>query len=148
MTRITVLHVEDDDGDRLLFSAAFRKIAPEILLKGAVDGVEAIAYLSGEGPHRDRHQSPVPNLVLLDLKLPKKSGLEVLEWIRSSPDLQDLRVFMLTSSNDPRDIERAKALGVQEYLIKPVDLGGIRDIARKVAECVSLRGAENSGATP
>lgn len=140
MTPVTVLHVEDDEADRHLFSAAFRKVAPEILLKWAVDGVEAIAYLAGDEPHQDRNRSPVPHLVLLDLKLPKKSGLEVLEWIRASAERRALPVFMLTSSNDPRDLERAKTLGVQAYLIKPVDLNGIRAIARRVAEFVSPSG--------
>jgi CheY-like chemotaxis protein len=78
--------------------------------------------------------------VLLDLKLPKISGLEVLDWIRNVSDRRDLPVFMLTSSNDPKDVERARSLGVHAYLTKPVGLQGIREIARNVAEFVSSPG--------
>jgi CheY-like chemotaxis protein len=144
MTPVTILHVEDDEADRTLFSAAFQKVAPEIHLMAVVDGAQAIAYLSGQGAHQDRDRSPLPQLVLLDLKLPKKSGLEVLDWIRNRSERRDLAVFMLTSSNDPKDQERAKALEVQEYLIKPVDLQGIREVARRVAGFVSQREPQGS----
>jgi CheY-like chemotaxis protein len=135
-----VLHVEDDEGDRAILAAAFRKVAPQIHLAEAADGAQAIAYLSGQGPHQDRESSPLPNLILLDLKLPKKSGLDVLEWVRSRSELRELPVFMLTSSNDPSDLDRAVALGANSYLIKTVDLYALREIVRGIAEFASLMG--------
>ncbi len=134
MNPFVVLHVEDDEGDRTIVAAAFRKVAPQLALRSVADGEEAVHYLSGQGEFRDRERFPMPQLVLLDLKLPKKSGLEVLDWIRSHAELKGLTVFMLTSSGDPADLERATALGVNSYLIKPVDLRATREIIRGVAD--------------
>lgn len=87
----------------------------------ARDGGEAVAYLEGEGAYHDRALYPLPSLMLLDLKLPKKSGLEILEWVRSDPRYKELRVIILTSSREPRDIQRAHELGVVAYHVKPAD---------------------------
>lgn len=134
MTPFVVLHVEDDEGDRTILAAAFRKVAPQLVLRSVADGEEAVHYLSGQGEFRDRERFPVPQLVLLDLKLPKKSGLEVLDWVRGHSELKGLSVFMLTSSGDPADLQRATALGANSYLIKPVDLRATREIVRGIAE--------------
>lgn len=148
MTPVFVLHVEDDEADRTLFSAAFKGAAPGIHFISVVDGAEAIDYLSGQGSYQDRARYPVPRAVLLDLKLPKISGLEVLEWIRRSSDHKDLPVFMLTSSSDPDDLKQAKALGVHQYLIKPVGLRGIREIAKHVAMLLSPPVRQVADGTP
>ena len=142
----TVLHVEDDAGDREIVAAAFRKVAPQLRIESVSDGVEAVGYLSGLGPFQDRARSPLPGLLLLDLKLPRKSGLEVLEWVRAHADLKNLPVFMLTSSGDPADLERARALGVNSYFTKPVSLAATREIVAGIAEYVSL--SELSGVRP
>lgn len=141
MKPFVVLHVEDDAGDRMVVASSFKKVAPTLVLKSVPDGAEAILYLSGQGVHQDREQSPIPNLVLLDLKLPKKSGHEVLEWIRGHADLKDLPVFMLTSSSDPADMQRATALGANSYLIKPVDLKATRDLVGGIGEYAAMTAA-------
>ena len=114
----TILHVEDEQNDVLLIARAFRKAETSAQIQVVNDGEQAVNYLSGGGPSSPR---PLPSLVLLDLKLPRKSGLEVLEWIRSQPGLKRIPVVMLTSSRQPIDINRAYDLGVNAYLVKPVN---------------------------
>jgi len=121
----TILLVEDDPNDVLLIQRAFRKsdVANPIQVVG--DGEEAIAYLSGRGPYADRERYPLPVLLLLDLKLPRKSGFEVLEWLRQQPGLKRLPVAVLTSSAETPDINRAYDLGANSYLVKPVRFEGL-----------------------
>ena len=138
MGSIAVLHVEDEPSDRLIVSLAFQKSAPHISLHAVVNGEEAISYLGGQGIYANRDLHPMPKLVLLDLKLPRKSGLEVLEWIRSQPGLNGLPVIMLTSSQEPADLDRAYALGANSYLVKSVDLKEMREIVRGVGEYAKL----------
>jgi CheY-like chemotaxis protein len=127
---ISLLHVEDDPNDRLIMSILFRKVAPDLELKAATDGVEAVEALS---------KAPRPALVLLDLKLPKKNGFEVLEWARSRPELDALPILVLTSSSERGDIDRAYELGASSYLVKSVDMAAMREIARGVAQLARLR---------
>ena len=117
---MTILLVEDNYDDVLLIRRAFRKakISPPMSIVG--DGDEAIAYLSQEGQYADTENFPVPILVLLDLKLPRRSGLEVLAWVRQQAKLRHLLVVMLTSSKENSDLAKAYDLGVNSYLVKPV----------------------------
>lgn len=114
-----ILYAEDDENDAVLTNYAFEKA--EILnpLVVVADGKTAIEYLAGTGQYSNRTKYPLPCLVLLDLKLPRASGMEVLEWIRSQPTVCTLPVLMLTSSNQDSDIHRAYILGANGYLIKP-----------------------------
>jgi CheY-like chemotaxis protein len=114
-----ILVIDDDPNDVLLLQRAFEKTRLANPLHFAKDGEEALAYLSGQGEYADRNQHPLPALVLLDLKMPRKSGLEVLEWIRQQPALKRLIVVMLTSSNQSSDVNRAYELGANSYLVKP-----------------------------
>jgi CheY-like chemotaxis protein len=109
-----ILLVEDDPNDQLLIKRAFSRarLSNEIVV--ADDGDAAVAYLQSP-------TAPRPALVLLDIKLPRRSGLEVLEWLRGEPNLRRLPVVMLTSSEESRDVARAYDLGANSYLTKPVD---------------------------
>ena len=118
--RSPVLMVEDDPNDVVLVRRAFRKANLQHPVYAVEDGEAAIAYLDGRGEYADRDASPLPRLVLLDLKLPRKSGLEVLEWVKSQPRLKRIPVVVLTSSRQPSDVNRAYDLGVNAYLVKPV----------------------------
>src|SRR2546425_7191817 len=117
----TVLLAEDDLDDVLLTQIAFRRARLANPLHVVRDGEEAIAYLSGEGAFADRDRFPFPILLLLDLKMPKVDGFEVLEWLQSQPARRHLPVAILTSSDQDPDIGRAHALGADSYLIKPPD---------------------------
>jgi CheY-like chemotaxis protein len=119
MTPPPVLYVEDDDSDVLLMRRAWKKVDVQNPLQVVTDGQDALRYLSGEEQYANRGDHPMPCLVLLDLKMPKVTGLEVLRWIRSQPALVGLRVVVLSSSNYPADINAAHGLRVDAYLIKP-----------------------------
>lgn len=114
--KIVVLLVEDDPDDVFFVTEAFKISAPSITVRVARDGEEAISYLLGEEARADR-----PALVLLDLKLPRKSGLEVLQSFRRDPGAAPVPVIVLTSSQSDADIRRAYELGANSYLVKPLD---------------------------
>ena len=119
MTPATVLYVEDDSNDVLFMRRAWAKAGIRERLQTVSDGEEAIQYLSGQGPYLNRVEHPMPTLVLLDLKLPKVMGLDVLKWIRAEPSLAGLRVIVFSSSNRQVDRKAAAALGADAYLEKP-----------------------------
>jgi CheY-like chemotaxis protein len=116
-----ILLAEDNEVDVLLIRRAFAKAALLNPLHVVSDGEEAIKYLKGEGPYAQRAEYPLPDLLLLDLKMPNKNGLEVLRWIREQPTLSGLRVVMLTSSDQARYVNLAYQLGANSYLVKPVE---------------------------
>ena len=116
-----ILLVEDNPDDVELTLRAFRKskIANEIII--ARDGVEALDYLFATGQHAGRDNSSLPQLVLLDLKLPRLDGLQVLERIRANPKTRLLPVVILTSSTEQPDLVTGYSLGANSYIRKPVD---------------------------
>jgi CheY-like chemotaxis protein len=99
------------------------------------DGEEAIAYLSGTGSYTNRLDHPLPRLVLLDLKMPRVDGFEVLRWIRGQPRLAGLRVVVLTSSTDVRDVNLAIQSGADSFLIKPADFLRLVEFSEALAGC-------------
>jgi CheY-like chemotaxis protein len=121
MNHDVFLLAEDDPRDVQLIQRAFGKAGIGQPVHVVRDGEEAVAYLAGTGPYADRGQYPLPDVLLLDIKMPRKSGLEVLAWLRAQPGLRRLRVAILTSSRESPDINRAHDLGVSSYLVKPVD---------------------------
>jgi len=126
-----VLYVEDDENDLFLMERAFEKVKVEHPLRNLPDGREAISYLSGSGSYTNRSENPVPALVLLDLSMPGKGGLDVLQWVRSQPALSHIPVVVLTSSNQDSDVQRAGQLGANGYLIKP---GEPDELVRMISE--------------
>lgn len=115
----TILLVEDNEDDAFIFSRAYRLAQLAHPVQVTTDGEEALDYLLGEGEYSDRNKHPLPFLIFLDLKLPLKSGHEVLQVIRSDPKLADIAVVVLTSSGESRDITRAQELGANAFLVKP-----------------------------
>lgn len=126
----TILMVEDEPNDVLLMQRAFLKAKLANPIQVAEQGETAVAYLSGETPYGDRGRFPLPALMLLDLKLPRMSGFEVLVWLRQQPVLKRLPVVVLTSSKESRDINRAYELGANSYLVKPVDFDDLLETAK------------------
>src|SRR2546421_2945997 len=119
---LVILHVEDDPNDLFFVQHAFNKVTPTATLHDVRDGELATRYLSGQPPYEDRGRHPTPDLVLMDLKLPKRNGHEVLEWIRSQPGMRTMPVVILSSSTERSDIERAYRLGANAYVAKQGDL--------------------------
>ena len=128
----TVLLVEDNIDDVLLTQRAFRKAGVHATLQVAGDGDEAVAYLRGDGPYADRIAHPVPSLVLLDWKLPRRSGREVLRWVRQQPQFVALPVVVLTSSREQEDIDHAYGEGANSYLQKPVMLENLTELSSRI----------------
>ncbi len=128
----TILLVEDDPNDIILIKRALRKAKVVNPIQVVEDGEQAADYLTGEGAYVDRKRYPLPGLLLLDLKLPRKSGFGVLKWLRQQPVLKRLLVVVLTSSNEVADINRAYDLGANSYLVKPVDFDALLDMMKDV----------------
>jgi CheY-like chemotaxis protein len=128
----TILIVEDNPTDILLIRRAFDRAKLANPVQFVTDGDAAVDYLSGEGTYRDRTQFPLPILILLDLKLPKRSGLEVLEWLRTQERLKRIPVVALTSSTQDRDVNAAYDTGVNSYLVKPVEFDGLLEMLKTV----------------
>jgi len=129
-TNRTILLVEDNEDDVFLMERALKGAGVINPMQVAPDGQEAMDYLSGTGKFSDRTRYPVPVVVFLDLKLPLKSGHEVLGWIRQQRHLDGLVVVVLTSSGEPTDIKRSYALGANSFLVKPPTPEQLLDMAK------------------
>jgi CheY-like chemotaxis protein len=125
-----ILLVEDNPKDVLLIQRAFRKANLASPLLVVDNGEEAIFYLSGQQAYADRDRYPLPVLMLLDLKLPRKSGAEVLAWLREQPQLKRLPVVVLTSSKEYADINHVYDLGANAYMVKPVAFDNLVEIVK------------------
>lgn len=130
----TVLHVEDDEYDRFFMSHALKAAGLGVSLKSLSDGTSAIDYLSGNGIYADRTLYPAPALVLLDLNLPRVSGLEVLAWIRQQPHYAELPVIIVSSSHLAPDRAAAMVLGASDYFVKPNSTVQYRNIVAAIFE--------------
>ena len=116
----TVLLVEDDPNDALLIQRAFSRSGVQVSVQRLQNGDEAVSYLRGDAPYDNRVLHPVPEVMLLDIKLPRRSGFEVLQWVRMQTDgLRRMPIVMLTSSTHSIDINRAYDLGANSYVSKP-----------------------------
>ncbi len=127
-----ILLVEDNEDDITLTLRALEKNRLHNEVVVARDGLEALDYLFGKGPRAKADQDPLPELILLDLKLPKVAGLEVLRQIRQSERTKLLPVVILTSSADDRDVVESYKLGANSYVQKPVNFGGFVDATRQL----------------
>lgn len=129
-----VLSVDDNDVDGALLERAFKRTAIPARLFRVSEGPQALAYLSGEGIYQDRSNYPLPDLVLLDLGMPKMSGLEVLRWIRTEPSVKKTKVLIFTSSEKPEDYKNASDIGVDGYLLKPTKFEDLKTLVKNVYE--------------
>jgi CheY-like chemotaxis protein len=132
VSALRLLLVEDDPDDVILFTRALRKVIPNTDLTVARDGDEAVELLSGKGGAVPQEGGLFLSHVILDLKLPKRSGLEVLEWIRRRRELRDLQVVVLSSSRQPEDLERAGRAGGIPYYVKPPNFHELVEIVRRI----------------
>jgi CheY-like chemotaxis protein len=126
---ISVLLVEDDPGDVLLIREAFADHKVGNVLSTVSDGVEAMRFVRGEGEYAGRER---PDLVLLDLNLPRKSGAEVLAEIKGDPELSTIPVIVLTTSQSEEDIIGSYKMHANAYITKPVDFDRFREIVHQI----------------
>src|SRR3954469_11260213 len=125
----------DDDADQAFLAVrAFRQAGAANAVVTVGDGAQAVDYLAGAGPYADRAAHPLPCLVLLDQKLPGRSGLEVLEWLRSQPALCTLPALLLTSSTYESDVRTAYLLGANGYLVKPATFEEMLRLAKAIKD--------------
>ncbi len=134
LDRQTVLCIEDSADDFVLLKLASRKCGTPFQLRRAEDGERAMEYLSGSGAYADRHGYPFPDLVLLDLKMPRLDGFEVLQWIRTNPQTRSLPVIVLAGSVFRADIRRALELCANSYATKPVKFNELELLVDQIAE--------------
>ena len=121
-----------DPIDVFLLERAFAAASAPVSLRFVRDGQEAIDYLEGKEGFADRNANPLPSLMLLDLKMPRLNGFDVLLWLRKQPGLKRLLVTVLTSSDHPEDINRAYDLGANSYLLKPHNSHELADMVKRV----------------
>ena len=135
-----ILQIEDEEAEVTLLREAFMRAGIHNPVRVARDGQQAIEYLAGEGRFSNRSIYPKPELALLDLNIPKVPGLEVLSWIREQPSLNSLRVAVLSSSEDPADMESASGLGISAYYVKPASMSERTRLAEEIKGLLLGRG--------
>jgi len=129
---VTVLHVDDDPNDTTLLQVACAKAAVDFELQNIEDGNEVIDYLSGTGKYADRARYRLPGLVLLDLKMPRAPGLEILKWIRGHSMLKHLPVIVLSGSELQEDMHLAYAGGANSYMVKPHNFDSLVNLVKNI----------------
>jgi len=127
-----ILLVEDDENDILLFERSARNASIQDALAIVRDGQEAIEYLSGHEQFADRARFPLPSLVLLDIKMPRKTGLDVLEWMSDKPHLRGMPVIMFSSSPRSDDVAQAYRLGASAFVVKPSSFERRNELVRVI----------------
>jgi len=138
-----ILHVEDDANDALFLREACRKASLPCVFEVVTDGELAIAYLRGAEQFSDRQRYPFPSLLLLDLKIPRKTGFEVLEWVKgNSRPLRRIPIVIVSSSDYPGDINRAYELGANAYMVKPVDYRAVEHLFHSITQYWGLECAK------
>ncbi len=130
----TVLLAEDDPNDAFLVQRAFKKAQLPHHIVHVLDGQQAIDYLSGVLRYDSRVEHPLPDLLLLDLKMPRLTGFEVLQWLRDRSEFKGLRAVVLSSSEHEQDVAEARALGAVDYFRKPGDPADLLAIVRTLDE--------------
>lgn len=129
---MNILIAEDQETDAYLMKWAFKKVGLEHQFSHVLDGQQTVDYLCGTAPFSDRERFPLPDLLLLDLKMPRLTGFDVLAWLKSNPGLNRFPVVVLTSSDLPADIEKAQELGAADYRVKPSGLDGMVRLALEI----------------
>jgi CheY-like chemotaxis protein len=138
----TVLLVEDDLNDIFLVKRAFKRAQIQNPLQIVTDGLEAIQYLRGAGKYADRQNYPWPKLIVMDIKMPRKTGFEVLEWVKHEAPLRRIPIVIVSSSDNPADINRAYELGANAYMVKPVDYRAVERLFESITHYWGLECAK------
>jgi len=135
--KVPILVVDDNKDDVFFLCRAFEKEGFDNSIIHVWDGQEAVDYLRGENGFEDRSRYPLPSLMVLDIKMPKLNGFDVLQWLLTRDDLEKFPVVMLSSSPQPEDMERARDLGAADYLTKPVDVEAFGQVVQNIAKLLT-----------
>jgi CheY-like chemotaxis protein len=127
-----ILAAEDEESGRMILELAFQKARLPCPLVIVNDGQEAVDYLGGKGLYTDRASHPLPALVVLDLKMPRMNGFDVLAWLAERPGLKEIPVVVLSSSADELDMNKARQLGARAYFVKPYKLDELIKIVQQM----------------
>jgi CheY-like chemotaxis protein len=139
----TILLVEDDLNDIFLVKRAFKMARIQNPLQIVTDGEEAIHYLSGQGKYADRAAFPLPKLIVMDLKMPRLTGFEVLKWVKGdNKPLRCIPIVIVSSSDNPEDVNRAYGLGANAYMVKPVQLRAVEHLFESITHYWGLECAK------
>ena len=114
-----ILVAEDNPHDAFFLKRAFLRAGINAPIQFVDDGEQAVSYLGGNNPYGNRQNFPLPNLMVLDIKMPRLDGFGVLRWVRQQPKLRRLPIMVFTSSGEPRDVDLAHELGANAYTVKP-----------------------------
>ena len=139
-----ILVAEDDPTDAYFLERAFKRAGIPVTLRFVRDGQEVIDYLEGKGQLADRARHPMPQLVLLDLKMPRLDGFDVLAWVRKQPDLNEMRIVIFSASDEPKDMNRAYGLGANWYLVKPHSMEELNDLVGRFKKYWLEQGKEHT----
>src|SRR3954471_13174906 len=131
-TPLRILVAEDELGDVYLIQRAFARAGVSSPVHFARDGQEVLDYLKGNPPFQNPVEFPLPNLLLLDLNLPRLSGFEVLSWVRGNPVFSQMPAVVLSSSDRPEEINKAYELGANSYVIKPQDPSELISVVERI----------------
>jgi CheY-like chemotaxis protein len=127
---LTILIIEDDQNDVLLLKKALVRAGVHNPIQVANDGAEAIKYLQGEGNYSDRSHFPFPSVIFSDLKMPRMSGFDVLEWLRRHPQCSIIPIMILSASKEDQDVRKAYQMGTNAYLVKPATLNELQEMVK------------------
>lgn len=127
---LTILIIEDDPNDVILLKRALTREDINNPIQVVHDGQEALDYLQGEGKYADRAKFPFPSVVFTDLKMPRMSGFDVLQWLRNHPECAVIPVIILTASRLEEDIKKAYQMGANAYLVKPSQIGELQEMVK------------------
>ena len=130
--RIEILLAEDSERDAEMTLRGLRKHNLANRVHRVKDGAEALEFLYCTGAYADRGPDPLPKLILLDLKMPKVDGIEVLRRIKSDERMRIIPVVMMTSSNEERDVVESYRLGVNSYIVKPIEFAEFAEVVAKI----------------
>jgi DNA-binding response OmpR family regulator len=145
MSEAIILSVDDSSDDFTLLKLACEAVNVSFQLLPVQSGEAAIAYLESTRDSLSQGHFPVPDMILLDLKMPGKSGFDVLTWLRAQPEFARLPVVILTSSTHAEDRARALSLGATWFLVKPIGYGGLQRIVRSLDQLLQTKAAPDSG---
>jgi two-component system, response regulator len=129
---IPILHIDDDSNDRELLLAATIEAGVPFRVHSVSDAEQAIAFLGGTGIYEDRRRFPLPNLILLDLKMPGSTGIDLLRWVRAHIGLSRIPVIVLSGSESEEDMRQAYTCGAHAYIIKPLGFSALVEVVKGV----------------